>query len=174
MKNPYAAVVQWSDEDECFIARYPELEAVIAHGDSKAEALEQLETAFELYVETSETGSPDPSMKYGSAVWEPGLKNAIEELLLGLVRERDWFGVQLDFEYGNISDQQLDEAYEKFCESQEGLMTEERRTSIRLVLRHLDRVPWSVDLLSTAFGTRIDDTNSEVKSFIKKMLSRRH
>lgn len=39
---PYRAVVEWSQEDECFVARAPAFEALATHGDTPEEALHEL------------------------------------------------------------------------------------------------------------------------------------
>lgn len=50
--NHYSYSVRWSDEDEAFIALCPEFPGLSAFGESAAEALEQVQVAVELAVET--------------------------------------------------------------------------------------------------------------------------
>jgi predicted RNase H-like HicB family nuclease len=60
MDNKYARIVRWSEEDECYIAEIPELESVIAHGDTAEEAMQEVGEALELYLETLEGDAPQP------------------------------------------------------------------------------------------------------------------
>lgn len=61
MADKFSAFVQWSDEDQCFIALAPEIEGLNAFGDTAAEALEQLEIAKGLLLDAwSEKGVPFP------------------------------------------------------------------------------------------------------------------
>ncbi len=55
MKNPnYTVVIQWSDEDNCFIASLPEWgEYCHTHGDTYAEALKNAEEVLELLIESA-------------------------------------------------------------------------------------------------------------------------
>lgn len=50
--NHYGYSVRWSDEDEAFIALCPEFPGLSAFGESAAQALEQVQVAVELAVET--------------------------------------------------------------------------------------------------------------------------
>jgi predicted HicB family RNase H-like nuclease len=62
--NHYGCSVRWSDEDEAFIALCPEFPALSAFGDSAAEALDQLEVAVDLAVETHRAeGWPLPQVQ---------------------------------------------------------------------------------------------------------------
>ncbi|HEU4559274.1 MAG TPA: type II toxin-antitoxin system HicB family antitoxin [Longimicrobium sp.] len=59
--NHYGYSVRWSDEDEAFIALCPEFPGLSAFGESAAEALEQIQVAVELAVETHQAeGWPLP------------------------------------------------------------------------------------------------------------------
>jgi predicted RNase H-like HicB family nuclease len=59
--DKYSAIVQWSDEDKCFIAIVPELPGVSAFGDSPEEAITELDTAKALTLEVyREDGLPLP------------------------------------------------------------------------------------------------------------------
>jgi antitoxin HicB len=58
---PYRAVVEWSQEDECFIARAPAFEALATHGDTQEAAIRELHVAGEAMVEVmKETGRAIP------------------------------------------------------------------------------------------------------------------
>ena len=59
--NHYGYSVRWSDEDEAFVAFCPEFPGLSAFGESAAEALEQIQVAVELAVETHQAeGWPLP------------------------------------------------------------------------------------------------------------------
>lgn len=50
--NKYRVDVSWSEEDQAYIARVPELPGCSTHGDTGPEAVENAEEAIELYVES--------------------------------------------------------------------------------------------------------------------------
>ncbi len=59
----YSVICQWSDEDEGYIAFVPELRGLSAFGETRAEALEELEVAKEAYLKVFEEDGcqlPDP------------------------------------------------------------------------------------------------------------------
>ena len=57
----YSTLLQWSDEDDCWIAVCPELEGVSAFGDTPEEAAHELETAKALHIQVrEEDGVPLP------------------------------------------------------------------------------------------------------------------
>jgi predicted RNase H-like HicB family nuclease len=59
----YSVVVQWSEEDEGYIATIPELTGLSAFGINKEEALKELEVAKEAYLEVfieDECHLPEP------------------------------------------------------------------------------------------------------------------
>lgn len=54
MKNPrYEMIIWWSDEDAAFVVDVPELPGCMAHGSTRAEAIEQAEEAVALWIETA-------------------------------------------------------------------------------------------------------------------------
>lgn len=62
-KNQYRIVIDWSDEDQAYIARVPELDGVVTHGDSEEEALKMAHEAIELHLESLEAHNepiPEP------------------------------------------------------------------------------------------------------------------
>ena len=68
MKSHYTIVIQWSDEDECFVVSLPEWgEFCHTHGDTYEEALKHAQEVLELLIDTSlEDGEPLPKPKtYG-------------------------------------------------------------------------------------------------------------
>jgi antitoxin HicB len=61
ISDRYPARVFWSDEDEGFIATAPDLPGSSAFGETKAEALAQLEDAIEGWIEAAKAaGNPIP------------------------------------------------------------------------------------------------------------------
>ena len=62
--NHYSYAVRWSPEDEAFIALCPEFASLSAFGESAAEALEQIQVAVDLAVETHQAeGWPLPEVQ---------------------------------------------------------------------------------------------------------------
>ena len=60
----YEIIIYWSDEDEIFIAEVPELAGCIAHGKSQEEALQNVNEAIQLWIDTAkEFGDPIPKPK---------------------------------------------------------------------------------------------------------------
>lgn len=63
-KYKYEIILFWSDKDQVFIAEVPELPGCSAHGNSREEALKNVESAIELWIETAaEFGDPIPESK---------------------------------------------------------------------------------------------------------------
>ena len=62
MNFQYTIVIQWSDEDQCFVVSLPEWgEFCHTHGDTYEEALKNAQEVLELLVESSlEDGKPLP------------------------------------------------------------------------------------------------------------------
>ena len=59
--NKYEVIIYWSNEDDAFIAEVPELPGCSAHGDTKSAALQSVEQAGELWLDTArEFGDPVP------------------------------------------------------------------------------------------------------------------
>lgn len=48
----YKVDIRWSDEDKAWVARVPELDGVVTHGDTLVEAAENAEDAIELHLES--------------------------------------------------------------------------------------------------------------------------
>lgn len=64
MNSKYEIILYWSNEDQVYIAEVPELPGCMAHGDSLEKALENIQTAIELWLETArEFGDPIPEPK---------------------------------------------------------------------------------------------------------------
>lgn len=63
----YTIVIQWSEEDGCFVVSLPEFENVmqpVTHGDTYVEALQNAEEVLELLVESAQAN--------GESLPEPG------------------------------------------------------------------------------------------------------
>lgn len=65
MNSHYTIIIQWSEEDQCFIVSLPEWgEFCHTHGDSYEEALKNAQEVLELLIESSlENGEPLPKPK---------------------------------------------------------------------------------------------------------------
>ena len=50
LKYKYQIVIHWSPEDNSYLAKVPELEGCITHGDTQQEALAMAEDAIEAYI----------------------------------------------------------------------------------------------------------------------------
>ena len=67
MAYKYEIILRWSNEDAAFIAEVPELPVCMAHGDSQAEARENVNEAMQLWVDTArEFGDAIPAPKVGA------------------------------------------------------------------------------------------------------------
>ena len=60
----YEIILYWSNEDAAFIADVPELPGCMAHGDTQAEALKNINEAMQLWIDTArELGDAIPQPK---------------------------------------------------------------------------------------------------------------
>ena len=60
-KHHYKVDIRWSDEDQVFVARVPELDGVITHGENVIEAAKMAEDAIALHLESLKAhGNPIP------------------------------------------------------------------------------------------------------------------
>ena len=61
----------FSEDDECYIADIPDLEACSAFGDTPDEALREVQKAKELWMEAARAeGKPIPSPKYRPVIYQ--------------------------------------------------------------------------------------------------------
>ncbi|MFE1747986.1 type II toxin-antitoxin system HicB family antitoxin [Coleofasciculus sp. H7-2] len=62
MNSHYTIVIQWSDEDQCFVVSLPEWgDLCHTHGDTYEEAFKNAQEVLELLIESSlEEGTPLP------------------------------------------------------------------------------------------------------------------
>ena len=57
----YSIFMQYAPQDKIYVASVPELQGCMAHGETKEEALKEIEIAKELWIETAkEDGLPIP------------------------------------------------------------------------------------------------------------------
>ncbi|MFK0733084.1 MAG: type II toxin-antitoxin system HicB family antitoxin [Gloeotrichia echinulata GP01] len=65
MNSHYTIIIQWSDEDECYVVSLPEWgEFCHTHGDTYDEALKNAQEVLEMLIETAlENGEPLPEPK---------------------------------------------------------------------------------------------------------------
>ncbi len=62
--HKYEIIIYWSQEDAAFIAEVPELPGCMAHGSRQEEALENINQAIELWLDTArEFDDPIPEPK---------------------------------------------------------------------------------------------------------------
>ncbi len=63
-KHRYEIILYWSEEDEAFIAEVPELPGCAVDGTSYLEAISNVETVIDEWIETAkELGRPIPEPK---------------------------------------------------------------------------------------------------------------
>ncbi len=65
----YSIFIQYDREDKIFIASIPELKGCIAHGQTREEALKEIEIAKNLWIECA--------LEDGEEIPEPNLFNAM-------------------------------------------------------------------------------------------------
>lgn len=64
MMHKYEVIIYWSQEDKAFIAEVPELPGCMAHGPTQMAALESVNQAIELWLDTArEFNDPIPEPK---------------------------------------------------------------------------------------------------------------
>jgi len=60
----YEVIINWSEEDDCYIAEAPELPGCLADGSTQQEALANLGVIMDEWLETAhEVGKPIPEPK---------------------------------------------------------------------------------------------------------------
>lgn len=55
----YSVIIQWSDEDQAFIAEVPELPGCSTHGDTYEEAIKNAQEVIELWLENAKVLGKD-------------------------------------------------------------------------------------------------------------------
>ncbi len=70
-KNNYTIIIQWSDEDQCYVVSLPEWgEFCHTHGDTYEEALKNAQEVLELLIESALNNNeplPEPKL-FGQSV----------------------------------------------------------------------------------------------------------
>ena len=70
-KNNYTIIIQWSDEDQCYVVSLPEWgEFCHTHGDTYEEALKNAQEVLELLIESALNNNeslPEPKL-FGKSV----------------------------------------------------------------------------------------------------------
>ena len=62
--HKYEIIIYWSNEDATFVAEVPELPGCMAHGDTQEAALQHVNDAMDLWIDTArEFGDPIPEPK---------------------------------------------------------------------------------------------------------------
>jgi len=62
MMSRYSISVQYDDRDNIYVAKIPELDGCLAHGDTVEDAIKEIQIALELWLETAiEMGIEIPS-----------------------------------------------------------------------------------------------------------------
>lgn len=60
----YELIIDWSDDDQCYVVKVPDLPGCMAHGKTRQQAVKMAEEAIELWIETAEEDGvsvPKPS-----------------------------------------------------------------------------------------------------------------
>ena len=64
MTHKYEIILYWSEADRAFVAEVPQLPGCMAHGDTQEAALDSVNQAMDLWIDTSrEFGDPVPEPK---------------------------------------------------------------------------------------------------------------
>jgi predicted RNase H-like HicB family nuclease len=62
--NKYEVIINWSDEDQAFVAEAPELPGCCAHGPTQEAALANAQEAIRLWIDAAnEFGDPCQSLR---------------------------------------------------------------------------------------------------------------
>lgn len=51
--NRYEIILYWSEEDQVFVAEVPELPGCMAHGETQNDALQSIQEAMSLWLDTA-------------------------------------------------------------------------------------------------------------------------
>lgn len=66
-KKAYVRSMQWSEEDQVFVVRFPELPGCQAHGADRVEALENADDAVDVFIEALERLGRDIPIPFAMA-----------------------------------------------------------------------------------------------------------
>lgn len=62
--SKYSMIMSWSEQDQIYVASVPELQGCMAHGETREEALKEIEVAEALWLESAKDMDikiPEPS-----------------------------------------------------------------------------------------------------------------
>jgi len=112
-QDTYSVMIFWSDDDTAFIATVPELPGCMAHGETRALAIEQIEIAIQNWIDTArEIGREIPSPPKDMAAYikeldqkakqtiKAGIENAMPSIVEVLAKEMAKTGQDVWFSYG--------------------------------------------------------------------------
>ena len=64
MTHKYEIILYWSEADDVFVAEVPQLPGCMAHGETQEAALDSVNQAMDLWIDTArEFGDPVPEPK---------------------------------------------------------------------------------------------------------------
>jgi predicted RNase H-like HicB family nuclease len=76
--SKYEVIIYWSKDDQAFIAEVPELSGCAADGATYQEALANMETVIQEWIETAkDLGHPIPEPKGRLAFAQPSLERSV-------------------------------------------------------------------------------------------------
>jgi predicted RNase H-like HicB family nuclease len=81
-QDTYSVMIFWSDDDAAFVASVPDLPGCMAHGETRAEAAEQIGIAIQNWIETArEIGRQIPSPPKDMAQYMKELDQKAEQTI---------------------------------------------------------------------------------------------
>jgi predicted RNase H-like HicB family nuclease len=99
-QDTYAVIIFWSDDDEAFIASVPELPGCNAHGETRGQAIAEIEIAIENWIDTARAIGreiPSPTQDWAAKEKELdekareslkiGFQNAMPEIIEALAKQ---------------------------------------------------------------------------------------
>lgn len=111
-QDTYSVIIFWSDDDAAFIATVPELPGCMAHGETRALAIEQIEIAIQNWLDTArEIGREIPSPPKDMAEYikeldqkaeqtiKAGVENAMPSIVEALAKEMTKTGENVWFSW---------------------------------------------------------------------------
>lgn len=113
-QDTYSVIIFWSDDDAAFIATVPELPGCMAHGETRALAIEQIEIAIQNWLDTArEIGREIPSPPKDMAEYikeldqkaeqtiKAGVENAMPSIVEALAKEMAKTGENVWFSWSS-------------------------------------------------------------------------
>ncbi len=121
----YEIIIWWSDEDDLYIAEVPQLQGAAAHGDTRAEALREIQVSMNLWLDTviefgMEVPEPRCERLALSYIWHFGEKlpelrtpRKYDAILYWSDKNESYFAEVLDFPDCAADGRSYDEALAK-------------------------------------------------------------